>query len=541
MRHVSKWILLGTVAVAPFAASAADFEGLFKGHTLEEPGCSVGVSRAGQPATFRSYGSADLEHAVPVTADTIMEAGSVSKQFTATSILMLAQDGKLALTDDIRKYVPEMPDYGTPITINHLLTHTSGLRDWSDVSVIAGWPRSDVVRSNQEVLLILSKQKNLNFKPGEQYSYTNAGFSLAAIIVERVSGKTLPDFTRDRIFKPFGMTHTSWRDNFRRVVPNRAIAYRNKTATEGYTQEMPFEDTYGHGALLTTAQDLLTWNDVLTSRKMGEFVTSKLEEQAVLTNGRKLAYARGLQHATYKGQHEISHGGSTAAYRTWVGRYPDLKMSVAVLCNGAGIDANKLGRDAIEQMRTDAVPKAAASVGKPTDAEASQLPGYYLDERTGHAALIVMRDGVLKFMDPAADSAREVTLVRVAERSYKRGANDMTFKTGAIESRSADGEITTFRKTELYNPPAAELESAVGRYSSAEANALIDVTVKDGHLILTPSDRPSVAQTLMPLWKDTYKDEEGYIVLVRDTGGKVNGIRFTHPRVFSMTFARAGK
>ena len=164
MRHVSRWILLGTVAVAPFAALAADFEGLFKGHTLEEPGCSVGVARAGQPAMFRSYGSADLEHAVPVTADTIMEAGSVSKQFTATSILMLAQDGKLALTDDIRKYVPEMPDYGTPITINHLLTHTSGLRDWSDVSVIAGWPRSDVVRTNQEALLILSKQKGLNFK-----------------------------------------------------------------------------------------------------------------------------------------------------------------------------------------------------------------------------------------------------------------------------------------------------------------------------------------------------------------------------------------
>ena len=541
MRYVSQWILLCTVAAVPFAASAADFEGLFKGHTLEEPGCAVGVARQGQPIKYGTFGSADLEHAVPVTTDTIMEAGSVSKQFTATSILMLVEDGKIKLTDDIRKYLPEMPDYGTPITINHLLTHTSGLRDWSDVSVIAGWPRSDVVRTNQEALLILSKQKNLNFKPGEQYSYTNAGFSLAAIIVERVSGKTLPEFTRERIFKKFGMDHTSWRDNFRRVVPNRAIAYRNKTATEGYTQEMPFEDTYGHGALLTTAQDLLTWNDVLTAGKLGKFITSKLEEQAVLTNGRKIAYARGLQHATYKGQHEISHGGSTAAYRTWVGRYPDLKMSVAVLCNGAGIDANKLGRDAVEQLRTDTIPKPEANVGTPTPAELSDAPGYYIDERTGRAARIIAADGALKYSDPSADSARESTLVRSGERKYRRGASEMTFKAGAIESRAADGEITNYRKVDVVTPAAADLEALVGRYTSTEANAMLDLTVKDGHLILTPSDRPSVAQTLKPLWKDAYKDDEGYITVVRGTGGKVDGIRFTHPRVFSMVFAKAAK
>jgi CubicO group peptidase (beta-lactamase class C family) len=147
MRHISRWILLCTIAAAP--AAAADFSGVFKGYDPEGPGCAVGVARQGQPTTFTAYGLADLEHAVPISAETVMEAGSIAKQFTAASILMLAEEGKLALTDDIRKYLPEMPDYGTPITINHLLSHTNGLRDWGGVSVIAGWPRSYVVRTNQ--------------------------------------------------------------------------------------------------------------------------------------------------------------------------------------------------------------------------------------------------------------------------------------------------------------------------------------------------------------------------------------------------------
>lgn len=539
MRFLSRWVLLCSVTFGPLPAFGASFQELFKGHDLTEPGCVVGVARPGQPITYGTYGAADLEHAVPVTTDTIMEAGSIAKQFTATAILMLAEEGKLALTDNIRKYLPEMPDYGTPITINHLLSHTNGLRDWGAVYLLAGWPRSDVVRTNREVHFMTVRQRALNYKPGEAYSYNNTGFNLATFIVERVSGKSLPEFTRERIFTPFGMSKTSWRNNFRAVLPNRAIAYRDKTATQGYTQEMPFEDNYGHGGLLTTARDLLTWNDVLSSRKLGDFVTSRLEERAVLTNGRKIAYARGLQHGTYNGLPEISHGGGTAAYRAWLARYPTQGMSVAVLCNGGGINATRLGREAVERLRpTPTVAAAEPKATKASAAELAELPGLYIDERTGRSGQIVASDGALKMVVTDTEGVRETNLVRLAARRYRNGGAEMTFKAAAAEIRAQDGEVTAYRKVDPYMPPAAELNGLLGRYASVEADAMLELSLKDGRLMLSPVDRPSGAIALMPLSRDVYLGIEGLVTIVRNAAGSAEGLRFIHPRVYSMVFTR---
>lgn len=534
MRYVPRWVLLCTLAVAPLRAHAADLAAAFKGEDPQAPGCAVGVARHGQPPAFGAYGLADLEHAVPITPETVMEAGSIAKQFTAAAILMLVEEGKLALTDDIRKYIPEMPDYGTPITIEHLLSHTSGLRDWGEVSGLAGWPRSYVFRTNQEVLEIAGRQRALNFKPGEAYSYNNTGFNLAAFIVERVSGKSLPAFTRERMFIPLGMSKTTWRDDFRRVVPDRAVAYREKTA-EGYTQEMPFEDTYGHGGLLTTAGDLLKWNAALTGRKLGEFVTGHLEERAALTNGRKIAYARGLQHGVYNGVAEISHGGGTAAYRAWLARYPSQGVSVAVLCNGEAINAARVGREAAAPLLPAAAPVPAARAGAAPSAEVLQAQGLYIDERTGRSARVIAAGGALKF----AENTREVDLVRLDARRYRNGGAEMIFTDGALESRTADGEVTTFRKINPYGPRLPELEALAGRYTSAEANGELVLSVKEGRLILAPVNRPSAAAALTPLSRDVYRDADGLMAIVRDSAGTARGIRFIRPRVHSLIFTRA--
>ncbi len=540
MRGAPLGIFLYMACVAPTAAPAADFEGLFAGHEPGAPGCVVGVQGRGQPIKYGTYGSADLEHAVPITADTIMEAGSVAKQFTAAAVLMLAEEGKLALTDDIRKYLPEMPDYGKPITINHLLSHTSGLRDWGEVSGLAGWPRSYVVRTNLEVLEITVRQKALNYMPGEAYSYNNTGFNLAAFIVERVSGKSLPEFTRERLFTPLGMSKTSWRDDFRRVVPGRAVAYRTKTA-DGYTQEMPFEDNYGHGGLLTTAHDLLAWNEALTARKLGEFVTKHLEEQATLNNGRKIAYARGLVFGEHNGATEISHGGGTAAYRTWLARYPSLGMSVAVLCNGEDINATKVGRDAVAALQPAAsgakTPSSAAKPSPPTSAELSQIPGLYIDERTGRSARIVARGGALK----AVAGGRETDLPRVAARRYRDGTAEMIFNDGGAERRTADGEATSYRKVDSHTPSIDELQALTGRYASREADGVLALSVKDGRLMLMPVNRPSAAAALTPLSRDIYQDAEGLVAVVRNAAGNVEGLRFIHPRVYSLVFTRSAE
>jgi CubicO group peptidase (beta-lactamase class C family) len=301
-------------------------------HT-DTPGCAVGVSLAGDTVASLAYGMADLEHDVPLRPDSIFEPGSVTKQFTAAAVLLLAEQGKLSLDDPARKYLPELPDYGTPLTIRHLLNHTSGLRDWGSLEAIAGWPRTTRAYTHDHVLDILSRQRALNYPPGAEYSYTNSGYNLAAILVGRVSGKPLAEFTRDAIFQPLGMTSTSWRDDYRRIVKGRAIAYSQNGAA--LRQLMPFEDVHGNGGLLTTVADLLRWNQ--------KFTLAHQLDRPTLTDGRTIRYAAGLMVLRYKGLDEISHSGTTAGYNAWLGRYPAQQLSVAVLCNSSAANGTQLG------------------------------------------------------------------------------------------------------------------------------------------------------------------------------------------------------
>src|SRR4051794_36065103 len=260
------------------AVPGASIDRIFQRWTTSTPGCAVGVGVNGTSVLERAYGMADLEHDVPNAPETVFEAGSVSKQFTAAAVLLLARDGKLSIDDPVRKYIPELPDYGVPLTIRHMLTHTSGLRDWGEVAGTAGWPRTSRVHTHGHVLDIVSRQKALNFTPGTAWSYSNTGYNLAAIMVARVSGQSFGDFSRERIFAPLGMTHTSWRDDYTRIVKGRAIAY--ESASDGYHEDMPFENVHGNGGLLTTVGDLLRWNENFATPTVGDeaFVT---EEQTV--------------------------------------------------------------------------------------------------------------------------------------------------------------------------------------------------------------------------------------------------------------------
>ena len=300
--------------------------------TMQTPGCAVGVAVNGTHVLEKAYGMADLEHDVRSTPETIFEAGSVSKQFTAAAVLLLARDGKLSLDDAVRKYIPELPDYGAPLTVRHMLMHMSGLRDWGSVAAIAGWPRTSRVYTHGHVLDIVSRQKSLNFTPGARYSYSNTGYNLAAILVSRVSGKSFAEFSKERIFEPLRMTRTSWRDDFTRVVKGRAIAYADRRGA--FSQEMPFENVHGNGGLLTTVGDLLRWNENFARPEVGDAEFVRLQQEpGSFNDGRPGTYALGLTVGQYKGVREVGHSGSTAGYRAHLVRYPDQRLSVAVLCN----------------------------------------------------------------------------------------------------------------------------------------------------------------------------------------------------------------
>src|SRR5215831_17983864 len=233
---------------------------IFDRFTRATPGCGVGLAKDGRTVYTHGYGSSNLEYDVPNTENTVFESGSVAKQFTASAMLMLVADGKLSLDDDIHKYLPEVPSFGgQKITIRNLLTHTSGLRDQWRLLGIEGRGPGSQVHSPATTLDLVVHQKMLNFPPGADYSYSNTGYALAGVIIERVSGKSLQDFTQERLFKPLGMTHTQWRDDFTRVVPNRATAYSGSGID--FHQDMPFTNMIGNGGLLSTMGDLLKWEE----------------------------------------------------------------------------------------------------------------------------------------------------------------------------------------------------------------------------------------------------------------------------------------
>jgi len=341
---------------------------------------------------------------VPIAPDTIFEAGSVAKQFTAAAVLLLARDGKLSVDDPVRKYVPELPDYAVnasqpPLTIRHMLTHTSGLRDWGEIAGIAGWPRGRRAHTHAHVLDIASRQKSLNFAPGSAWSYSNTGYNLSAIIVSRVSGQSFADFSRDRIFAPLGMRHTSWRDDYTRIVKHRAVAY--DLGADGYHQDMPFENVHGNGGLLTTVGDLLRWNENFTAPKVGDqaFVA---EQQTIgrLNDGAPHGYGFGLFVGPYRGVREVSHSGSTAGYRAFLARYPDQRVSVAVLCNAGNANPTQYAHAVAEAFVGSAFgpvpsPASAPAAAAPFTPNAGDLPAYpgtyFSDE--AETELIVAREG----------------------------------------------------------------------------------------------------------------------------------------------------
>ena len=328
----------GPASAQPQVAEKS-IDAIFSKWNNATPGCAVGVAVRGKPVLMKAYGMADLEHDVPNTPDTVFESGSVAKQFTAMAILLLVEDGRLSLDDQVRKHIPELPDYGVPLTIRHMLTHTSGLRDWGSIAAIAGAPRTTREYTHAHVLEIVSRQKALNFPPGSHWSYSNTGFNLAAIIVDRVSGMSFAEFSKRRIFQPLGMTGTSWRDDHQQIVKGRAIAY--STTSAGYQIEMPFENVHGNGGLLTTVGDLLKWNENYVQPRIGTAaLVAEQQKVGKFNDGKDLDYALGLYvRPLMEGVKNIYHSGSTAGYRAHLNRLPDSHTSVAVLCNGSDGDA----------------------------------------------------------------------------------------------------------------------------------------------------------------------------------------------------------
>ena len=309
-------------ASAPPQDTTAAIDSIFSWATPATPGCAVAVSQHGQLVVNRAYGLADLERNVPITPQTVFDVGSVVKQFVAAAVLLLVEEKRLSLSEDVRTYIPELPDYGHRVTLDHLLTHTSGIPDWLSM-------RSS--GEGESALAITVRQRELDFAPGAQWSYSNSGYVLLKEIVARTTGMSFGEFARTRLFEPLGMTSSAYLADAGKVQ-NLARAYEK--GWRGWREAMLLGNARGGGgALFSTAPDLVIWNDALTSGRLGPFVTGKMQEPASLKNGKTLNYARGLYVDRTSRGLLVWHAGSAAAYKTAVGRLPEHRLSIAIACN----------------------------------------------------------------------------------------------------------------------------------------------------------------------------------------------------------------
>lgn len=308
------------------------------------PGVAIGVIKDGKLIYTKGYGIADLEHDVHITDTTIFYIGSVSKQFTAMCVLLLEEQGKLSLDDNIQKYLPDFPDYGNPITIRHFLTHTSGVRDNLTLWYLAGKDELDGI-DKMEMYQLICRQKELNFKPGEQFMYSNSCYFMLGLIIEKVSGEPLKDFARKNIFEPLGMTNTFFQDDNTKIIKNRAFSYTEENGV--IKNQIMRYNLVGSGGVYSNIKDMYKWDQNFYKNKLGKGTKTLIEKmhiEGTLNNGQPIGfgYALGLQNGNYRGLKTVSHGGALAGYRSFLLRFPEQNFSVVLLGNMGTMDIEKL-------------------------------------------------------------------------------------------------------------------------------------------------------------------------------------------------------
>lgn len=461
----------------------------------DHPGCAVGVVRDGKMLYSHGYGLADIEHDVPITPATVFHVASMSKQFTAMAIYLLAKDGKLSLDDDVRKYLPELHDFGKTITIRHLLYHTSGLRDQWDLLKLAGWRLDDVI-TEQDILDIVWRQKELNFGPGEEHLYSNTGYTLLAVIVRRVSGKTLREFTDERMFKPLGMAHSHFHEEYGSLVKGRAFSY---LALPG-----PWQGSYrgvalsysnvGATSLFTTVEDLARWDENFYSGQVGgKDLLARMQLKGLLNNGSEIAYASGLVIGEYRGSKVVEHSGEDAGFRTQLTRFPDLHFSAIVLCNAGEASPWLFSRRIADiYLAAELGPDATQTTeAKPTEIKIDPkvLDAYVGDyELRPNFILSVARSGDQLVMQ--ATSQPPFVVVPASERSFfpKGFAALITFdgpggdgKSAAVTVRRGGPDVRAPRFKRPH-PSPERLQAYAGTYFSSELNTVYVISAREGKL-----------------------------------------------------------
>ncbi len=521
----------------------------------DSPGCALGVYRDGQIVYKRGYGMADLNDDVPITPATVFHVASMSKQFTAASIALLAQQGKLSLDDDVHKYIPELPDFGERITIRHLVYHTSGLRDQWSLLGLAGWRYSLDLITDDDVMSVMTRQKDLNFKPGDRHVYCNTGYTLMGLIVKRVSGMSLREFTTKNIFEPLGMTHTHFRDDHAEIIKHDALGYEQEGKDQPFRMSLTNFDTVGATSLHTTVEDLQLWDENFYHPRVGgaAFLQQMLE-RGKLNNGEQLDYAFGLAVSKYKGLPMVDHGGADAGYRSDLTRFPDQHFSAAVLCNSADANPSSLVRQVADIfLAKDLKVSGVASAKDPVKSSPAALPaeqmaslaGIYWNRENDGFERVLLKDGKLHIdlggdevhpLKPASEAHFHVGDVPWGDQVDIHFVPPSAEKPRHFEQSFGGGKPDSFEAASPFLPTGPEMAEYAAAYVSEEIDPVYRIIIQEGNLTLARLKHKN--ETLRPAVRDVFTGEIGTVRFTRDANQHISGFILNAGRIQNFRFSR---
>lgn len=543
--HMAALVLaaVGFASVIPVDAQppnkSADVDRLFATWDRKDsPGCVVLVRQDGKTVHERAYGMANLELGVPLSLSSVFLLASVSKQFVVFLIMLLAQGGHLSLDDDIRKHIPEVPNFGKTITIRHLIHHTSGLREDLTCFNLAGWRSGDII-TREDFLRFVKNQKALNFEPGAEYLYCNTGYHLLAVVVERVANKAMPVYAQEQIFGPLGMKSTVVRDNHRTLIPKLVMPYERNAATEKFQLARVAHDPPGASNVHSSVGDLARWDQDFYEPKVGDKkLLDLMQTRAKLNNGKEIEYAGGLRVAPYRGLKTVSHTGSHGGFKTVVLRFPEQKFSVIILANQREIVPMRLAKKVADIYLADKlepiVPLKGDGVAVPASFRGEYRFGYSL---TTIADLYAQVDGGERKRLWALGKDEFFDKEDGTRYRFMKNKDDVKLET-TFEGKKSIGK--RLRVIE----PAQNPGEFVGIYRSAELGTFGSLEVHDGKLILVlPKEETRLQQLDNGEWIARPKDSFYSMLALRFTrnkAGDVTGYDLSTERVRNLRYTKAG-
>ena len=502
----------------------------------DSPGCAAAVWQDGEVIYQQGYGMANLEYDIPITPATIFHVASVSKQFAAAAILLLEQDGLLSTGDDVGKTIPELHDFGVTITIDHLIHHTSGLRDQWELLVAAGWRFEDVI-TTADILDLVFSQRELNFQPGAEYAYCNTGYTLLGVIVERVSGKSLRQFCAERIFAPLGMTSTHFHDDYQEIVANRAYSYAEKDGVLHHSHLL--YGTVGATSLFTTVGDLLKWEaNFFDPQVGGQALTDKMVQQAYLNDGSPMAYASGVVVQPYRGLRTVSHSGGDAGYRTHVVHFPAQKFAVVVLSNLASMQPQRLALAIADIYLAEHLQPDATQPMTMPEADLQARAGWYYDPLKRQTLHITYEDGALRMWSSEKLEALDALHFRMI--NYPDIRLEFSDTRTQVTLRMAYVQPSTYQRIEPVTLSTEQLAVYAGAYHSDELGVDYRFVVENGVLCLKLRKVGTIPLT--STFADAFVDADlDYdLVFTRDEQQRITGFKKSSDRVRNLAFIRQG-